>query len=255
MKKNKKAKKPVAKKKPAKAKKASKPKKAAAKKAPAKKPAAKASFSAGLPTVIPYLAVKDAKAAYELYQKAFGMKGYMRMPPEGPMVFHAHLLHEGGSVMLGPENPAKNSRSPKGLGGTAVTISLYVRDVDKAHARAAEAGLKTMMAPEDQFWGDRMSMLEDPDGHWWMLMTHVRDVSPAEMMKAMGGAEAHEHKEEHHGHGAPHSHEHSHGAETHSHEHAHGPEGHSHEHAHDHSHDAHGQSHGDGHSHGNGHSH
>ncbi|MBI3723965.1 VOC family protein [bacterium] len=203
-----------------------------------------------MPTVIPYLTVKNAKAAVELYQSALGMKLVMAMPPEGPEVFHAQLTHEGGHVMLGPENPEQGGRAPSSLGGTPVTISLYVRDVDKAQARAASAGFKTLMPPADQFWGDRMSMVADPDGHQWMLMTHIRDVSPAEMMKAMASDEAHAHKESHHG--QSHAHEHSHGSESHSHEHAHGPEGHAHEHAHDHSHE-HGHSHD--HSHGNGHSH
>src|SRR5262245_51258970 len=92
------------------AKKASKPaaKKAAPKKAPAKKPAKAAAkpakpagdfASGGYPWVVPYLLVKDVRAAVAFYEKAFGMKKVMIMPPEGPAM-HAEVMHEGHAIMM-----------------------------------------------------------------------------------------------------------------------------------------------------------
>jgi hypothetical protein len=41
------------------------------------------------------------------------------------------------------------------------------------------------MPVAEQFWGDRYGKLEDPFGHQWSVGTHVRDVSPEEMQRAM----------------------------------------------------------------------
>jgi PhnB protein len=60
-----------------------------------------------------------------------------------------------------------------------------VEDVDAFAAQAVRAGAKTTMPVADMFWGDRYGQIEDPFGHRWSIATHVRDVSPAEMQKAM----------------------------------------------------------------------
>ncbi len=62
---------------------------------------------------------------------------------------------------------------------------LYVNDVDSAHKKAIAAGMTEVKAPEDQFWGDRMSRVKCKFGHHWSLATHVRDVTPEEMAEAM----------------------------------------------------------------------
>ncbi len=64
-------------------------------------------------------------------------------------------------------------------------MHLYVEDVDAAFKQALEAGAKVKMPLEDMFWGDRYGVLEDPFGHYWSMATHVRDVSPEDMQKAM----------------------------------------------------------------------
>ena len=69
--------------------------------------------------------------------------------------------------------------------GLAVTIHLYVDDVDAVVERAVKAGAKVTMPVADQFWGDRYGKLEDPFGHHWSVATHVRDVSMEEAQKAM----------------------------------------------------------------------
>ena len=74
---------------------------------------------------------------------------------------------------------------PSTLGGSPVTIHLAVPDVDQLFERAVEAGAKARMAPADMFWGDRYGVVEDPFGHRWSMATHIRDVSPEEMARAM----------------------------------------------------------------------
>jgi PhnB protein len=115
----------------------------------------------------------------------------MRMPgPEGK-IGHAEIQFGDAVVMLADEFPDMNVRGPKSIGGTPVTLHLYVEDVDAVFQRAVEAGAKELRPVQDQFYGDRSGMFEDPFGHWWNLASHVEDVSPEEMdrrmAQAMGG--------------------------------------------------------------------
>src|SRR5579883_916525 len=171
----KKAKAKAASKKPA-AKKA----KPAAKKTAAKKPEA----SGGYAWVIPYLHVKDGRAALDFYKKAFGMKETRAMEGPGGMVVHAEMEHHGHAIMMGTPHPGMGS-TPSQLGGSPLTLYCAVPDVDKFYAHAVAAGAKSMAAPETKFYGDRTCALSDPDGHLWGFYTHVKDVSDAEMMAEM----------------------------------------------------------------------
>ena len=135
------------------------------------------------PRVTPYLAIDGASAAIDFYKKAFGATERMRMGgPEGK-IGHAEIEIEGGLIMLADEYPDMEFRSPKTLGGSPVTIHMYVEDVDAFCARAAAAGATVLRPVADQFYGDRSCQLKDPFGHTWSFATHVEDVSPEEMQK------------------------------------------------------------------------
>ena len=92
--------------------------------------------------------------------------------------------------MLSDEIPDMGAPSAKKLGGTPVTLSLYVEDVDGVFDRAIEAGASEVRAVENQFYGDRSGQFEDPFGHRWSVATHVEDVPPDEMMKRASEAMA-----------------------------------------------------------------
>ena len=137
------------------------------------------------PRVTPYLCIDGAAAAIDFYKKAFGATERMRMGgPEGK-VGHAEIEIEGGLIMLADEYPDMEFRSPKALGGSPVTVHMYVADVDAFCTRAAAAGATVLRAVADQFYGDRSCQLKDPFGHTWSVATHVEDVSPEEMQKRM----------------------------------------------------------------------
>jgi PhnB protein len=74
-----------------------------------------------------------------------------------------------------------NVLSPKAIGGSPVTLSAYVDDVDATFTKALANGAKEVRAVQDQFYGDRSGQFEDPFGHRWSIATHVEDVSPEEM--------------------------------------------------------------------------
>jgi PhnB protein len=137
----------------------------------------------GYPQVTPYLCVEGAGAAIEFYGRVLGTTERMRMEtPEGT-VSHAELQLGGSLIMLADEFPELGVRSPKAFGGSPVTMSVYVEDVDAVFERALQAGAKVLRPLEDQFYGDRAGQFEDPFGHRWSFATHVEDVSPEEMAR------------------------------------------------------------------------
>jgi len=138
----------------------------------------------GCHTVNVYLIVPNAKEALEFYAKALGAETLMVMStPDGRSTVHAEMRIGDSNIMLTDENPAWNAKSPKTLGGTPVSLHLYVEDCDALYDRAIEAGCESTMPVMDMFWGDRYGKFNDPYGHQWGVATHREDVSPEEMEK------------------------------------------------------------------------
>ncbi len=142
----------------------------------------------GYHSVTPYLMIKDAAAAIEFYQRAFGATELVRMPDAHGRIAHAEIRIGDSIVMLADEDHEPGHRGPRTLGGTPVSLVLYVEDVDAVFDRAIRAGGMTRRAVADQFYGDRMGMLEDPFGHVWTIGTHTEDVTPEEMKRRMQAA-------------------------------------------------------------------
>jgi PhnB protein len=132
---------------------------------------------------MPYLSVQGASDAIAFYKKAFAAKEVMRMPGPGGTIGHAEIEIGGSRIMLADEFPEMNFRSPRSVGGTPVTIHLYVQDVDKVAKKAVAAGAKLLRPVADQFYGDRSGSLEDPFGHVWHIATHVQDIPMNELKK------------------------------------------------------------------------
>ena len=145
----------------------------------------------GYPRVTPYLHVDGASKAIEFYRTVFGAKERMRMAAPDGRIGHAELEIGNSMIMLADEHPEMNIRGPKSVGGTPVTVLVYVEDVDRAFERALKAGAKELRPVQNQFYGDRSGQFEDPFGHQWNVATHVEDVPPDEMAKRaakmMGG--------------------------------------------------------------------
>jgi PhnB protein len=131
-----------------------------------------------------YLRVHDAVAAIDFYEKAFDAKERFRLMM-GDRVGHADLAFGETCVMLSSEFPEMGVVGPKSLGGTSVSMMLYVADVDAVIARAVAAGAVLKRPATDEFYGDRAGQVEDPFGHVWMIQTHIEDVSPKKMQKRL----------------------------------------------------------------------
>ena len=136
-------------------------------------------------TLTPYLVMDGAANAIDFYVKAFGATELLRMPAPENKIGHAEIKIGDSIVMLGDAMKEMGHKSPKTLGGTPVTLMMYVEDVDATFDRAIKAGAQTLRPVENQFWGDRMGGVTDPFGHQWFLATHVEDVSPEEMKRRM----------------------------------------------------------------------
>jgi PhnB protein len=134
---------------------------------------------------MPYLYIDGANAAIDFYTSILGATERMIMPgPEGK-VGHAELTIGDSVIMLADEFPDMGARGPKAVGGSPVTIHVYVEDVDATFDRAISAGARALRPVEDKFYGDRGGEFEDPFGHRWSIATHVEDVSPEEMQERM----------------------------------------------------------------------
>jgi PhnB protein len=140
------------------------------------------------PQIVPYLCVDGAGAAIEFYRRVFGASERMRMSEPDGTIGHAELEIGTAVIMLSDEYPDLGIRAPKTIGGTPVTISVYVEDVDDVFTRAIDAGATALRRVTDQFYGDRTGQFEDPFGHRWSVATHIEDVSPQEMAERAAAA-------------------------------------------------------------------
>jgi PhnB protein len=146
---------------------------------------------AGYPRVTPYLSIDGAADAIEFYCDVLGATERVRMNAPDGKVGHAELAIGDAVIMLADSFPDMGAPTPSALGGSPVTLMVYVEDVDDVFARATKAGAKEIAPVQDQFYGDRSGQFEDPFGHRWNVATHVEDVPPDEMearaAQAMGG--------------------------------------------------------------------
>jgi PhnB protein len=134
--------------------------------------------------------VRGAAQAIEFYKKAFGATELYRMPGPDGKIMHAEIQLGTARLYLADENPQMHSHSPQSLNGTSISLAHYVEKVDEVFKRATAAGAKSISPPADMFWGDRWSVVEDPFGHSWQIMTHVEDVLPEKMAERMKAASA-----------------------------------------------------------------
>jgi PhnB protein len=135
------------------------------------------------PRLTPYLIVDDANAAIAFYGSVLGASERMRMTGPDGRVGHAELDIGDSMIMLADEHVAMDARGPRTVGGTPVTLHVYVEDVDDVFERALEAGASALSQLENRFYGDRSGQFEDPFGHRWNVASHVEDVPPEEMTK------------------------------------------------------------------------
>jgi PhnB protein len=134
-------------------------------------------------SLTPYIVVRGAAKAIQFYVGALGAEEVYRLTEPSGKVGHAELRVGDGTLMLADEYPDFGAISPASIGGTPVTLHLYVDDTDAALSRAVALGATVLRQAKDEFYGDRTATIMDPFGHRWQLATHKEDVSPQEMQR------------------------------------------------------------------------
>ncbi|WP_263367048.1 VOC family protein [Edaphobacter bradus] len=141
----------------------------------------------GYNSVTPYLIVRGAAQAIDYYKKVFGATEIMRMPGPDGKIGHAELKIGNSHIMLADENPSMGAgyTSAATIGGSPVSLYVYLPDVDDVVKRATTEGAKLLREVKDQFYGDRSGFIQDPFGHLWGIATHIEDVSPKDMQERL----------------------------------------------------------------------
>ena len=128
--------------------------------------------------VIPMLVCADAAAEIEFCKAAFGAVELSRRANEDGSVTHATLGIGELLIMVHGKTAHLASRAPLPDGSSPVVIYLYLEGVDGAIARAVAAGARILTPIADQFWGDRIGRIVDPQGHVWNLASRIEETSP-----------------------------------------------------------------------------
>jgi len=144
----------------------------------------------GYHSVTPYLIIRGAADAIEFYKNAFGAVELFRFPAPGGKIGHAEIKVGDSPIMLADEYPDMGYKGPQSIGGSPVSLMMYLEDVDSVFNRAVEAGATVKEAVQDKFYGDRTGTVIDPFGHIWHIATHKEDVSMEEMERRAKTASA-----------------------------------------------------------------
>ncbi|WP_046006433.1 VOC family protein [Pseudoalteromonas rubra] len=139
----------------------------------------------GYHALTPYLITENAAQAIDFYRRAFAAELIMQLPMPDGGVAHAELKIGDSHLMLSDMCPDMHFKSPQQLGGTPVSLMLYVPDVDSTFTQAIAAGATELRPVVDQFYGDRAGTLQDPFGHVWTIGTHQEDLTEQEIMARM----------------------------------------------------------------------
>ena len=101
--------------------------------------------------VVPYLAIKNAAGALEFYKKAFGAIETYKLVVLDGRVGHAEIRLGDSFDHASGEFPEFGGKAPEALGGSPVSIHLYVEDVDTFVKRAVAAGARELMPVANHF--------------------------------------------------------------------------------------------------------
>jgi PhnB protein len=142
------------------------------------------SIPEGYSTATPSLTMKDSVKAIEFYKKALGAEVIDHMlSPDGNRTMHATIRIGNSILMMGDEMGDPSCRSAESMGGSPISLYLYVPNADESFKRAISAGATETMPVTEMFWGDRAGGLKDPFGYHWMIATHTRNLSKDEIQK------------------------------------------------------------------------
>lgn len=130
---------------------------------------------------------QDPKAALAWLEAAFGFELAMLIEDGEGKVAHSEMRFGSSLVMVGSEW-SDDHKSPRSVGGkNTQAVHIHIDgDVDAHCERAHAAGAEILMAPANQFYGDRTYRCRDLEGHIWTVAQTVQAVSREEAEAASG---------------------------------------------------------------------
>jgi PhnB protein len=137
------------------------------------------------PTAVPYLAVRNAKAAIDFYKSVFGATEISRLADADGKIAHAEIKIGNSLIFLADESLEFGRPSPESLGGSPVRMSMHVENVDAFVEKALAAGAKLLLPVKDTFYGYRSGRIADPFGHVWIVSTRTEEVSASEVQRRL----------------------------------------------------------------------
>jgi PhnB protein len=129
---------------------------------------------------MPRLFCRDAAAEMDFCQRAFEAVELNRRPGPDGHVAHGLMTISGEMIMIEAEWPGFPARAPQLDGSSPVGIFVYVQDVDETVERAVALGAKILYPVQDQFWGDRIGWIMDPQGHTWTVASRIEETTKEE---------------------------------------------------------------------------
>ena len=145
----------------------------------------------GYRTATTCLTVVDIDSAVAFYQAAFAAELLTRlMDPSESYAIHATIKIGNSIIALNPESAEMGVYAPVTLGAAAGQVHLYVDSVEASWERAIEAGAMVYTPIYDAYWGDRIGVLRDGNGHLWSVASKIENVSQDEIVRRSRAAVA-----------------------------------------------------------------
>lgn len=130
---------------------------------------------------------RNPMVALDWLENAFGFRRVMVITDKDGNLAHAEMRFRDGYLMVGSEW-AEYTTSPASIGGkNTQSVHVHLQDgLDEHCEHARAAGAQIMREPEDQFYGDRVYVARDLEGHVWSFGQSVRKVSREDAELASG---------------------------------------------------------------------
>ena len=129
-----------------------------------------------------YLVCRNAAHAVDFYTRHFGAEEDYRLAGSDGIIMHCEMMIGDCRIMISDEFPDSGVLSPISLGGTPVSLNIYVDDVDDLLPKLKQEGCEVLSPLQLQFHGDKSAKIRDPFGHIWHVATNVEDVSSDEVV-------------------------------------------------------------------------
>lgn len=123
--------------------------------------------------ISPALYYRDALAAIDFLERAFGFRRRLVVPNDDGGVAHAELTYRDSVVMVGSARRDTGWLSPLDLSGVNQTLSVIVEDADAHFAVARAAGATIVRDVEDASYGSRGYQARDLENNEWYFGTYV----------------------------------------------------------------------------------